>query len=63
MAGPARRDEAREAEATPEKTEQVLEARHETMQHRYEAVMTSLCAMETKVEEVVNACGSRRAAF
>lgn len=57
MADPTRRIEAWKAKTTPERTKQVLEARHEAMQQRYEAVMTLLCAMETQVKTVLNARG------
>ena len=57
MADPMKRVEAWKAKTTPERTKQVLEARHETMQQRYEAVMALLCAMETQVKTVINARG------
>ena len=57
MTDPMKRVEAWKAKTTPERTKQVLEARHEAMQQRYEAVMTLLCAMETQVKTVLNARG------
>jgi hypothetical protein len=57
MADPTKRGEAWKAKTAPERTKQVLEARHEAMQQRYEAVMTLFCAMETQVKTVLNARG------
>jgi hypothetical protein len=57
MADPTKRIEAWKAKLTPERTKQVLEARREVMQQRYEAVMLLLCAMETQVKAVLNARG------
>jgi hypothetical protein len=57
MADPTKRIEAWKAKLTPERTKQVLEARREAMQQRYEAVMVQLCAMETQVKAVLNARG------
>jgi hypothetical protein len=57
MADPTKRIEAWKAKLTPERTKQVLEARREVMQQRYEAVMILLCAMETQVKAVLNARG------
>lgn len=57
MADPTKRIEAWKAKLTPERTKQVLEARREAMQQRYEAVMAQLCAMETQVKAVLNARG------
>jgi hypothetical protein len=57
MADPTRRIEAWRAKTDPERTKQVLAARREDMQRRYEAAMADLCAMETEVKTVLNAAG------
>ena len=57
MADPAERVEARRAKTAPERTKQVLEARHEATQQRYEAAMSLLGTMETQVKTVLNARG------
>jgi hypothetical protein len=57
MADPAKRLEAWRIKATPERTKQVLEARHADMLRRYEAQMTALYISESKVRQVLNQSG------
>ncbi|MEO0073377.1 MAG: hypothetical protein ABIK43_01780 [candidate division WOR-3 bacterium] len=57
MPDPTKRIEAWLVKATPERTKETLAARQEAMQRRYEVAMAQLCAMETKVKQVLNEAG------
>jgi hypothetical protein len=57
MADPTKRIEAWNAKATPERTKQVLDARHADMQRRYAVAMTALCSIEGQIKTTLNAQG------
>ncbi|MBM3313673.1 hypothetical protein FJY70_03660 [candidate division WOR-3 bacterium] len=57
MPDPTKRIEAWNVKATPERTKQVLDARHEEMKKRYAAAMAELCSVETQVKTTLNAQG------
>ena len=57
MSDPTKRIEAWNAKTTPERTKQVLDARHADMQRRYAAAMTALCSIEGQIKTTLNAQG------
>jgi hypothetical protein len=57
MSDPTKRIEAWNLKATPERTKQVLDARHADMQRRYAEAMVALCSMEGQVKTTLNAQG------
>jgi len=57
MTDPTKRAARWKAKYNVERVKDTLNDLREDMAKRYEAAMTQVCAMETKVKEVINACG------
>ena len=57
MTDPTKKAERWKAKYNVERVRDTLNDLREDMAKRYEAAMTQVCAMETKVKEVINACG------
>jgi hypothetical protein len=57
MSDPAKRAARWKAKYNVERVKDTLNDLREDMARRYEAAMAQVCAMETKVKEVTNACG------
>ena len=57
MTDKTERAERRKAKYNLKRVNETLNDLREDMAKRYEAAMTQVCAMETKVKEVINACG------
>jgi len=57
MSDPTRRAARWKAKYNLERVGATLNDLREDMAKRYEAAMAQVCAMETKVKEVINACG------
>ena len=57
MSDPTKRAARWKAKYNVERVKDTLNDLRDDMAKRYEAAMTQVCAMETKVKEVINACG------
>ena len=57
MTDPTKRAERRKAKCNLDRVGATLNDLREDMAKRYEAAMSQVCAMETKVKEVINAAG------